>query len=582
MSKELEQYLAPAGEIPWDSAAAFLVATKEATVEKVAADPQSARQAVAEARQKGLISGIRSSAASDVTHSARTYRTRGARVGEGLGTVGGALAGLAAGRKGGVAGKIGGTALGALIGRGTGKSIGEEIDRARTLKRYDKSKQKKKEAEIEKRSGIMRPEQPTARELIAGRGPKAKAARAALREKMRAECPVGKETDRELSKKIASARHLWKLAQGEAPTDAIEGASGANPSPGPVDIAGMSQEEAVAAGGVPAGPHVVPPSGAPTPEDVVRQEAEAQLEQEMQANQAAEQGAADHYKQVAEEAQGQIQESQMAAQEAQQAAEQASQQAQMSQQQADAATQQLQQQSQQDAAEKQQLNEEALGARQNIMQMRQAMTSYRENLQQLALQDPTAMAGPSPEEQGMEGEGPSPGQLQSMMADQQMGKEQQQAEQQQAQAQQQAAAQEQATPQDPTAQQATTQGAMGKQSSAIPELLVEKHAVDFTTRARGAIIGAAGGAMIQALSNRKGPRGISEKERVLKAKLQHLQRKPNKTVFDRHMVTMTRALSDTAKINRQHPGSAAAIAAVSGAIAGATVAPTISKMMGSF
>jgi hypothetical protein len=92
------------------------------------------------------------------------------------------------------------------------------------------------------------------------------------------------------------------------------------------------------------------------------------------------------------------------------------------------------------------------------------------------------------------------------------------------------------------------------------------------------MLGAAGGAGIQALSDRKGPRGVSEKERVLKAKLQSLQSKKNKTVFDKHMMTMTRAMHDTAKINRQHPGSAAAMAAITGAIAGATVAPTVGKL----
>jgi hypothetical protein len=433
------------------------------------------------------------------------------------------------------------------MGRSAGKSLGEEIDRARTLKRYDRSKKKK--AEIEKRSSVQ------------------------------------------------CVRQLWKMAQGEAPTDAIEGAEGATPSPGPVDISGMTQEEARAAGGVPAGPRVVAPSGAQTPEDLARSEAMAQLEQEMMADEMAEQSAADHYKQVAEESQAQAQEATMAAQEAQQAADQATQQAQMSQQQADAATQQLQMQSQQDAAEKQQLNEEALGARQNIMQMRQAMTSYRENLQQLALQDPTAMAGPSPEEQGMgapgEEQGATPGQLQSMMADQQMQKEEEQAAQGKPppgtpapppSAAPELAAAGGATPPAPKkpapkkekSDSPKVEVNVEKKSSAIPELLQEKTA-DFT-RAVGAMLGAAGGAGIQSLSDRKGPRGVSGNERVLKSRLQRLQRKPSKNVFDKHMITMTRALADTAKINRQHPGSAAAMAAISGAIAGATVAPTVAKV----
>jgi hypothetical protein len=57
---------------------------------------------------------------------------------------------------------------------------------------------------IGKAAGLMRPEQPTAKELIQGRGPKARAARAALREKMRAECPVGKKIDREMANESPS------------------------------------------------------------------------------------------------------------------------------------------------------------------------------------------------------------------------------------------------------------------------------------------------------------------------------------------------------------------------------------------
>jgi hypothetical protein len=145
----------------------------------------------------------------------------------------------------------------------------------------------------------------------------------------------------------------------------------------------------------------------------------------------------------------------------------------------------------------------------------------------------------------------------------------------QAKQEQMAAAEEEAMAQQEQQAAAQEAAAMGKQSAAVPELLVEKTG---STRAIGAFLGAAGGAGIQALSDRKGPRGVSEKERVLKAKLQGLQRKKNKTVFDKHMITMTRALSDTAKINRQHPGSAAAMAAITGAIAGAAVAPTVGKL----
>ena len=549
MSKELENFLAPPAEIPWDSAAAFFMATKEATMDKSAAAPLKDRaDELDKAKSRGVIGGIRSSIHQDITHATRVRRTRGARVGKEVGTLSGAAGGYLAGRKGGVAGKIGGTALGALIGRGAGKSLGEEIDRRRTLSRYSRPNQKK--AEIEKRSEVQ------------------------------------------------YVRSLWKQAQGVAPAESVGGPEGATPAPGPVDMAGMSQEEAAAAGASQAGPRVLAPSGAPTPEELAQAQAMAQLEQELMADQEAEQNAADYYKQLAEQAGGELQQTQAQLQETQQAAEQANQQAQMSQQQADMATQQLQQQSQADAAEKEQLNEAALTAKQQIMQMRQAMTAYRENLQQIALQDPTAAAGPSPEEQGMppageeappegapaEGEQAPPmsgkAAKQAQEAQQAQGEAAKQTQQAEQAAQEDQSKQQQAQEQAVMAQQqaaiAQQQASMGKQSSVIPELLQEKLGSD---RAWGAAIGALGGGSFQALLDRKGSGGMSEKEKVLRTKLQHLQGKPNKSAFDKHMVNMTRALADTAKVNREHPGSAAAMAAMTGAVAGAALGPTVRSMM---
>jgi hypothetical protein len=279
----------------------------------------------------------------------------------------------------------------------------------------------------------------------------------------------------------------------------------------------------------------------------------------------------------------------------QMATEQATQQAQMSQMQADQATQQATMQAQQDAQEKEMLSQESLAKGESLMQLRQAMQSYRENLQQLALQDPTAAAGPSPMEQGMP---TSP--EEAAMAEQ-------------------AAAQGGAPPEagmPPEAAGMPPEGVppemvggpeaaapappkkapknekekkeekegggvtvnVEKKSSAIPELL--KESSDFSTRMIGAAIGAAGGAGLQALSDRPGKGGMSMKERVLKAKLQHYQHKKKPTVFDKHMMNITRAMADTAKINREHPGSAAAMAAIGGAVAGATLAPTVGKMFG--
>jgi len=514
--RDLEKFLVPESKIPWESAAAFFVATKEATITKVAEDPRVLEEEVAKARGKGLLSGVRSSAHQDVTHATRVKRTRGARAGKELGTLGGAAAGYLAGRKAGIAGKLGGTALGALIGRGAGKSIGEEIDRARTVKRYDKSKK----AELEKRSSVSR------------------------------------------------VRELWKLAQGEAPTEAMEGAQGAVPSPGPVDVAGIEPEELGVVSGVErAGPRTQDTSGAPTPEDRAKAEALAQLEQDMMLDEAAQMNEAEHYRQAASEMQNQLEQATMALQQTQMQAQQAAQQAQMAQMQADQATAQLQQQSQQDAAEKEQLNAEALEAKQNIMQMRQAMQAYRENLQQLALQDPTAMAGPSPEEQGLS----AAQELAAQNADKEVVDQAAEAEKAQQDAAEQAAQVDQAAAKEALKDEAQAQE---KMSSAIPELLAKEAAPDWAIRAMGAAIGAAAGGGIQALSDRKGPSGMSAKERMLRAKLRQLNSKKNLSPIDLHMKTMTRALADTAKINRENPGSAAAMAALTGAVAGSTLAPS--------
>jgi len=507
MSDELKEILQPETEIPWESAASFFLKIKEASVEEVA-----------DAKKKGVLSGIRSSTASDITHAERVKRTRGSRIGSGAGTAAGALAGALIGRRSRPSSRLVRSAIGAFLGRSAGKGVGEEVDRARILKRYTKPKSKK--AEIVKHSSIQQ------------------------------------------------VRELWKQAQGESPTDAIEGASGATPAPGAVDVAGTAQMVDSARGQqqTPAGPRIVPPSGAPTPEDQARARAMEQLEQEAALDQAAQQNEADHYRQVAEEMGAQLQEAQAVTQDAQMAADQASQQAQMAQQQADQATMQLQQQSQQDAMEKEQLNEQALSAKQNIMQMRQAMQAYRENLQQLALQDPTAMAGPSPEEQGMPEAGgapPMPGQA---------GKEIQQAQKAEQEAQMQAAQADEAAAQEQAKQE--EQEAVQEQAEAENQV---KHS-SFRTRAVGAMIGAGAGAGIQALSDRRGGGGTSLKENMLRTKLKHLKAKKNPTALDKHMTVATRALHDMARINRQHPGSAAAMAAISGAVAGAHLAPSVVKL----
>lgn len=524
MRKELEQYLAPGVDIPWDSAAAFLVATKEATLIKVAEEPVSAQQLVAEARRAGVMSGLRSSAASDITHATRTHRTRGERVGKEIGTLGGAAAGFLAGRKGGVAGKIGGTALGAYLGRGAGRAVGEEVDRARTMQQYSP---KQKKAEIEKKSSISK------------------------------------------------VRHLWKMAQGQ-PLDNVVGAAGTGGAPWDDTI---SQDQALQDPMLaPTGPNVITPSGAPTPEELEYENAMARVEEDAALDAAAGENETQHFRQIAEEAQNQLQQMEQALAEAQQASEQAMQQAGMAQQQAEAATAQLQEQAQQSSMEKQQLSDESLGAKDTIMQLRQAMQAYRENLQQLALQDPTAQTGPSPEEQGME---PTPGQIQGLMAEKQMSKE----EEEKAKAEEQAIAEEEAA----AAEEAAANGegieseeapVQAEKVSAVRYLWKEKHASDLSTRALGAAIGAIGGAGIQALSDRKNKDGKSEKELILQAKLESLQQNKNPTAMDKHKINLARTLADTAKINREHPGSAAALAALTGSTAGAYLAPSIKRLAG--
>jgi hypothetical protein len=597
---DLNRYLTPTADIPWESAAAFFVVTKEATIDKTAQQPAAPKpQNVREMMQrmdqleasmqkrKGIFSGIRGAAREDVAHAARVKRTRGARVGKELGTAAGALAGLIAGRKGKAVGRIGGAAIGGLLGRGAGKTIGEEIDRARTIKRYNRPEEKK--AELEKRSGLMRPEQPTAKELISGRGPKARAERAALREKMRAECPVGKKIDEELGKKVAAVRHMWKLAQGEEQTSLVEGMEGATPSPVPVDVAGL--DESVSSqnsnGKRKKNGQLLP---AWTPEDLQRMEAEAALQEEDQLDQAAMENELEYYRQLAEEASTAAEEMSQQLQQMQMQMDQSGQMAQMAQMQADQATQQATMQAQQDAQEKQMLSEESLAKGESLMQLRQAMQAYRENLQQLALQDPTAAAGPSPMEQGMP-TSPEEAAMAEQMGAEPMGAEEMGGMPPEAGgAPPEMLAEEQAAPpsappkKSPPKKEEKKEGGgnsgvtvnVEKKSSALPELL--KESSDFSTRMIGAAIGAAGGAGLQALSDRPGTGGMSMKERVLRAKFEHYQQKKNPTVFDKHMMNITRAMADTAKVNREHPGSAAAMAAIGGAVAGATLAPTVGKM----
>lgn len=194
--------------IPWEKAAAQFVKLKMASgglipeqieeLHALAKQAEAAKQAepvtvskeeIAQAMKKGILSGARSSVRGDISRSADVRRKRGEEISKNVGTLAGILGGGAAGKKlvGGKAGAIGGAALGAILGHGTGKTVGREIDRARI-------RAQRKGATIEKQSGILQPDQPRAKDVIPGRGPEAREARTALREKLRAGCPGQEKT----------------------------------------------------------------------------------------------------------------------------------------------------------------------------------------------------------------------------------------------------------------------------------------------------------------------------------------------------------------------------------------------------
>lgn len=543
MSDDLKSILCPDREIPWDEAASYFLVTKEAT-EATKTDP------ISEQKIKGVLSGIRSATASDITHAQRIKRTRGERSGKGAGTVTGGTLGYLAG-KGGWKSRAAGTAIGAVLGGGLGKTIGQEVDRARIVEKY---RPKPKKAEMEKHT------------------------------------------------KVAEVRRLWKLAQGEPTTEAEAGPAGATPSPQAVEPGAVTGEQA------PTLLQTAPKAGkgpkvpGPTPEQLEASRAAQALQEEAVLDELGAQEEAEYYRQLLEQTSAERDELGAQAQEAQMAAQQAAQQAQMVQMQADQATQQAAAQAQMAAQEKQQLSmqlegaaTEALQNKENLMQMRQAMQNYRENLQSIVLQDPTAAAGPTPEEQGME---PPPSeQMAAQGADQQAVEEAQQAEQAQQEAAQQTAqaeqaavneaAKEQAPPKPKKAQKQSGNNPnvtvnVEKKSSAIPELLeadpsFDKKAASLKERAIGAAIGAPLAAGIQSISDIRGEGGKSKKEIALERRLKDIQAKKGKGALSRHHENVVRTMLETARINREHPRSAAAMAAGIGALGGGMFGPTISR-----
>lgn len=475
MSKELEDLLVAERGIPFVTAASYFVATKQAStgeLNKEAGDRQPSPSEAA--RIKGLLSGIRSSTAADVTHAERVKRLRGTRVGSGVGALGGAAAGYLAGKGGGVAGKLGGSALGALIGRGIGKTLGGEADRSRVVTRY-----KPKKAEIEKHGSV------------------------------------------------SLVRELWKQA-----TDAVT-----TPIGDLGELGGTEPGQSIGEPGVgvdrQAPPAEVRANGGPTPEQLAHANSMAQLQQDAELEEMTQGNEAEFFRQKAEEAGVAAEQLGAELQQSQAQAAQAGEQAALSQQQADAAVQQAQGIQQGMGQQLQGAQEESLALNEQSMKLRQSIQDYRKQLQDFILQDPTdGITGPTVGEPPTQ---PSPGEIQSMMADQQMQKEQTKVEGQ------------------PVAEQT-------KAGSVKQRLL-------------GAAMGGLGGAGIQSVSDLRGKTGKSKKELILGAKVKHLEGKKNKSAVSKHQLSMAKALRDVAKTNREHPRSAAVLAALSGAGAGAILGP---------
>jgi hypothetical protein len=193
-------------EIPWEKAAAQFVKLKMASggllpeeIEELheaakTAGVQATSDEIEKAQKSGLLSGARSAVSGDIRRAEDIRRKRGERIGKNVGSLAGALGGGLVGKKlvGGPAGALGGAALGTVLGYGGGKMLGEEADRAKIRQRFSVLPNTDKAAEIAKESGLMQPDQPRAKDVIPGRGPEAREARSALRDKLREGCPMAK------------------------------------------------------------------------------------------------------------------------------------------------------------------------------------------------------------------------------------------------------------------------------------------------------------------------------------------------------------------------------------------------------
>lgn len=123
------------------------------------------REEAGEMVRRGILSGIRSGAAGDVSQVARMRRTKGERVGKTVGMAAGAALPLllTRGKKGGT--KAIASLLGAVAGRGAGQLVGQEVDVKRTRERY---RPKPKKAEIVKAAKAAKPGSDARKSVLRG------------------------------------------------------------------------------------------------------------------------------------------------------------------------------------------------------------------------------------------------------------------------------------------------------------------------------------------------------------------------------------------------------------------------------
>jgi len=258
-------------------------------------------------------------------------------------------------------------------------------------------------------------------------------------------------------------------------------------------------------------------NGGPTPEEMEQLRAMQMLQQDEQEEALAGLAEADYYRQAAEDLSMQLQEAQA----------QLEQQSQMAQE-GQAMAQEADAQNQDLSMQLEQALQDSMQSREALMQMRQAIQTYRENLQNLALSDPTAMAGPlamPPMEQD-QGELP-----------------------------------EEEIPEEEILEE-------GQKTSAAldPERII------------GALAGAAisAGASRATAGKKDKPSAL---ESSLRAKLKSLDEDESKGYIGKTKANLFRYMAEAEKTKREHPGMASAAAAIPGAVVGYKAAPHLKGIL---